>query len=264
MSSCSDVSNIAQRKERLTENNLILSSTFNYVKDKRESLFDDDFSIFRFRVESAGNLFTSISRALDLQRNSNGRYELFNVPFSQFIKTEFDYVKHWDLGNKNVFAIRSFFGIAIPYGNSTNIPFAKSFFAGGPNDIRAWTAYNLGPGRSQSTDEFNEANMKITLSAEQRFNLVGRFNGAIFIDAGNIWNALDDVEDKRATFDGLQSLEDIAVGSGFGIRYDFSFFVLRLDVGFKTYDPSRPLGSRWFKDYNFGNAVYNIGINYPF
>ena len=259
-----DVSNIAQRKERLTENNLILSSTFNYVKDKRESLFDDDFSIFRFRVESAGNLFTSISRALDLQRNSDGRYELFNVPFSQFIKTEFDYVKHWDLGNKNVFAIRSFFGIAIPYGNSTNIPFAKSFFAGGPNDIRAWTAYNLGPGRSQSTDEFNEANMKITLSAEQRFNLVGRFNGAIFIDAGNIWNALDDVEDERATFDGLQSLEDIAVGSGFGIRYDFSFFVLRLDVGFKTYDPSRPLGSRWFKDYNFGNAVYNIGINYPF
>lgn len=116
-----------------------------------------------------------------------------------------------------------FIGIAIPYGNSTNIPFAKSFFAGGPNDIRAWTAYNLGPGSSQTTDEFNEANFKITLSAEQRFNLVGRFNGAVFVDAGNIWNALDDVEDDRATFDSLQSLEDIAIGSGFGIRYDFSF-----------------------------------------
>lgn len=259
-----DVNNISQRKDRLTEDNLILSSSFNYVKDQRENLFDNDFSIFRFRVEVAGNLLTNLSKALNLNRNSNGKYEIFGVPYSQFVKTEFDYVKHWDLGKKNVFAIRSYFGIAIPYGNSDNIPFAESFFGGGPNDIRAWTAYNLGPGSSLSTNEFNEANMKITLSAEQRFNLIGRFNGALFIDAGNIWNVLDNVEDKNATFDGLNSLENIALGSGFGLRYDFSFFVLRLDVGFKTYDPSRPLGNRWFKDYNFANAVYNIGINYPF
>ncbi|MEY8847859.1 BamA/TamA family outer membrane protein [Psychroserpens sp. XS_ASV72] len=259
-----DVSNIAQRKDRLTENNLILSSSFNYVKDRRESLFDNDFSILRFRVETAGNLLSNLSKVFDLNKNSNGKYEVFNVPFSQFIKTEFDYVKHWDLGKKKVFAIRSYFGIAIPYGNSDNIPFAESFFGGGPNDIRAWTAYNLGPGSSISTNEFNEANMKITLSAEQRFNLVGRFNGAIFVDAGNIWNVLDDVEDEQAVFSGFDSLKNIAVGSGFGLRYDFSFFVLRLDLGFKTYDPSRSLGNRWFKDYNFSNAVYNIGINYPF
>ncbi len=259
-----DVNNISQRKDRLTEDNLIFSSSFNYIKDRRENLFDNDFSILRFRVETAGNLLTSLSKTLNLNKNSNGKYEIIGVPFSQFIKTEVDYVKHWDLGKKNVFAIRSYFGVAIPYGNSDNIPFAESFFAGGPNDIRAWTAYNLGPGSSLSTNEFNEANMKITLSAEQRFNLVGRFNGAIFLDAGNIWNVLDDVEDKEATFEGFSSLKNIAIGSGFGVRYDFSFFVLRLDVGFKTYDPSRPNGSRWFKDYNFGNAVYNIGINYPF
>ena len=259
-----DVNNISQRKDRLTEDNLIFSTSFNYVKDRRENLFDNDFSIFRFRVETAGNLFTSLAKPLNLSKNDNGKYEILGVPFSQFIKTEFDYVKHWDLGKKNVLAIRSYFGIAIPFGNSDNIPFAESFFAGGPNDIRAWSAYNLGPGSSLSTNEFNEANMKITLSIEQRFNLVGRFNGAIFVDAGNIWNVLDDVEDKAATFEGLSSLENIAVGSGFGLRYDFSFFVLRLDAGLKTYDPSRPPGSRWFKDYNFGNAVYNIGINYPF
>ena len=259
-----DINNISQRKDRLTEDNLIFSTSFNYVKDHRENLFDNDFSIFRFRVETAGNLFTSLAKPLNLSKNDNGKYEILGVPFSQFIKTEFDYVKHWDLGKKNVLAIRSYFGIAIPFGNSDNIPFAESFFAGGPNDIRAWSAYNLGPGSSLSTNEFNEANMKITLSIEQRFNLVGRFNGAIFIDAGNIWNVLDDVEDKNATFEGLSSLENIAVGSGLGLRYDFSFFVLRLDVGFKTYDPSRPTGTRWFKNYNFGNAVYNIGINYPF
>ncbi|WP_321262250.1 BamA/TamA family outer membrane protein [Psychroserpens sp.] len=259
-----DVNNISQRKDRLTENNLIFSSSFNYVKNRRESLFDNDFSIIRLRLEVAGNLLSNISRAFNLPRNDDGRYEVFGVPFSQYVKTEVDYVKHWDLGRKNVLAVRSYFGIAIPYGNSNNIPFAESFFAGGPNDIRAWTAYNLGPGSSFSTNEFNEANFKITLSAEQRFNILGRLNGALFVDAGNIWNVFDNVEDDRATFDGFQSLEDMAVGSGFGLRYDFGFFVLRGDIGFRTYDPSRPLGTRWFKDYNFSNAVYNIGVNYPF
>jgi len=258
------VNNIKQRKDRLTEDNLIFSTSFNYVKNRRENILDREFSIIKLRLELAGNLLSSISGVFNLDRNQNSKYEVFGVPFSQFVKAEVDYVKHWDLGRKNEFAIRSYVGIAIPYGNSDNIPFAKSFFAGGPNDIRAWTAYNLGPGSSLSTNEFNEANLKITLSAEQRFNILGRFNGAVFVDAGNIWNVFDNVDDEDATFDSFNSLKDIAIGSGFGIRYDFSFFVLRGDIGFKTYDPSRALGNRWFKDYNFGNAVYNIGVNYPF
>jgi len=259
-----NVNNIKQRKDRLTEDNLIFSTSFNYIKDKRDNLYDRDFSIFRTRVELAGNLLANLSGVFNLSENDNGQYTVFGVPFSQFAKLELDYVKHWDLGNKNEFAVRSFFGIAIPYGNSNNIPFSRSFFGGGPNDIRAWSAYNLGPGSSKSTDEFNEANMKITLSAEQRFNILGRFYGAAFIDAGNIWNVFDDVNEPARTFDSLSSLKDIAIGSGFGVRYDFSFFVLRFDVGFKTYDPSLELGNRWFKNYNFTNAVYNIGINYPF
>ncbi|MGC6432313.1 MAG: BamA/TamA family outer membrane protein [Jejuia sp.] len=258
------VSAINERQDRLTEDNLILSTSFSFIKDNRLNLLDEDFSIFRFRIESAGTLLANTSRLLGLEKDSEGRYKLLNVAFSQYVKTEFDYVKRWDLGKKNIFAIRSFFGIAIPYGNSDNIPFAKSFFAGGANDNRAWTAYALGPGSSESTDEFNEANLKIALSAEQRFNLFGDLNGALFVDAGNIWNVLDDVEDTRATFSGLNSLEDIAVGSGFGLRYDFSFFLFRFDVGFKTYDPSYRDQNRWFNDYNFKNAVYNIGINYPF
>lgn len=258
------VSAIDERKDRLTEDNLILSTSFSFIKDNRRNLLDENFSIFRFKLESAGTLLANASRLLGLQKDSDDRYELFDVAFSQYIKTELDYVKRWDLGKQNIFAIRSFFGIAIPYGNSTNIPFAKSFFAGGANDNRAWTAYALGPGSSETTDEFNEANLKIALSAEQRFNLFGDLNGALFVDAGNIWNVLDDVEDNRATFSGLNSLEDIAIGSGFGLRYDFSFFLFRFDVGFKTYDPSYQDTNRWFNDYNFKNAVYNIGINYPF
>ena len=258
------VNNIKERKDRLTEDNLIFATSFSYIKDKRESLVDETFSIFRFKLESAGNLLTTTSKLIGLNKNNDNRYELFGVSYSQYIKTEFDYIKHWDICRKNVIAIRSFFGIAIPYGNSNSIPFSKSFFAGGANDNRAWTAYNLGPGSSDSNNEFNEANMKIALSLEHRFNLFGNLNGALFVDAGNIWNVLDNVEDDRATFSSFSSLKDIAIGSGFGLRYDFSFFVFRFDVGFKTYDPFYKDENRWFNDYNFSNAVYNIGINYPF
>ncbi|WP_299396278.1 BamA/TamA family outer membrane protein [uncultured Gelidibacter sp.] len=260
----STISNIDQRKTRLTENNLIISSSFNYVKNRRENIFDNDFSIVRFRVEFAGNILSSLANIAGATKNANDRYDIFGVAFSQYTKTELDYVKYWDLGKKNVLAVRSYFGIAVPYGNSENIPFSKSFFAGGPNDNRAWTAYNLGPGSLKSTNEFNEANFKLHFSAEQRFNLFGSLFGAFFVDAGNIWNVFDNVTDDAQTFDGFSSLKDIAVGSGFGLRYDFSFFVLRGDIGFKTYDPSYNLGDRWFKDYNFSNAVFNIGINYPF
>ncbi len=258
------VNNIKERKDRLTEDNLIFATSFSYIKDKRESLVDETFSIFRFKLESAGNLLTTTSKLIGLNKNNDNRYELFGVSYSQYIKTEFDYIKHWDIGRNNVIAIRSFFGIAIPYGNSNSIPFSKSFFAGGANDNRAWTAYNLGPGSSDSNNEFNEANMKIALSLEHRFNLFGNLNGALFVDAGNIWNVLDNEDDPNATFTNFKSLKDIAIGSGFGLRYDFGFFVFRGDIGFKTYDPSYKTANRWFNDYNFGNAVYNIGINYPF
>ena len=259
-----DINNISQRKQRLTENNLIFASNFSYIKNKRESVLDNDFSTLRMKLEFAGNLLANISKLTGAKKNANDQYEIFDVAFSQYIKTEIDYVKYWDLGNKNIVAARSYFGIAIPYGNSSNIPFSKSFFAGGPNDNRAWSAYNLGPGSSKTTNEFNEANLKINLSIEHRFNILGNFNAAVFVDAGNIWNVLDDVEDESAVFSGIDSLKDIAVGSGFGLRYDFTYFVLRGDIGFKTYDPSYDLGDRWLKDYNFNNAVYNIGINYPF
>ncbi len=259
-----EVNNIKERKERLTENNLIISSIYNLTYDERTNLFDEDFFIFRFKLELAGNLLATGSELLGFQRNRNDRFELFGVSYSQYVKTEFEYTKHWDLGKKNVFAMRSFLGVAIPYGNSNSIPFSKSFFAGGPNDNRAWTAYSLGPGSSDTTNEFNEANLKLALSAEQRFNIFEDLNGAIFVDVGNIWNVLDNTTTEGAVFNSFNSLKDIAVGSGFGLRYDFSFFVFRFDIGFKTYDPFYGTQNRWFNDYNFSNAVYNIGINYPF
>ena len=259
-----EINDIRERRIRLTEDNLIFASNFSYILNKKENIYDEDFSRLRLKIESAGNFLQGISRLTSLEKDESGRYRISGVNFSQYIKTEIDYIKHWDLGSENVFAIRAFGGIAIPYGNSNSVPFSRSFFAGGANDNRAWQAYSLGPGSSGGRNEFNEANLKIATSAEYRYNLFGSLNSAFFVDIGNIWNALDVVKEEAATFTSLSDLEDIAVGSGFGLRYDFDFFVLRFDVGFKTYDPSRLKGNRWFKDYNFANAVFNVGINYPF
>jgi len=258
------VRNIQERKSRLVQDNFILASNFNYTRNSRENTFDTNFSIFRVKFELAGNLLYAASKLLDLENNSEGAYKVSGVPFSQYIKSEIDHIKLWNLGRSNVLALRSFLGLAIPVGNATSIPFSKSFFAGGSNDNRAWTAYNLGPGSSDNNNEFNEANMKLAFSLEYRYNIFRNLNGAFFVDAGNIWNVLDDVTETKATFNNIKSLEDIAIGSGIGLRYDFSFFILRLDTGFKTYEPTFGNKNRWLNNFNFSNAVYNIGINYPF
>ena len=258
------LNDIGERKTRLTEDNLIFATNFSYILNKKENIYDEDFSRLRVKLEAAGNILSAVSKLTNIKKNQDGRYSIFGVNFSQYIKTEIDYIKHWDLGSENVFAIRTFGGIAIPYGNSNSIPFIRSFFAGGPNDNRAWQPYDLGPGSSGGRNEFNEANMKIALSAEFRYNLFGALNSAVFIDAGNIWNVLDVVEEEASTFTSFADLQELAIGSGFGLRYDFDFFVLRFDMGFKTYNPARAAGNRWFTDYNLANAVFNVGINYPF
>ncbi|CAM3301225.1 BamA/TamA family outer membrane protein [Zobellia roscoffensis] len=258
------VSRIEERRQRLTENNLIFASNYTFNLNNRKGITDNNFFQFRFKLESAGNALSLLSNIIPFNENDNEDQLVFGVPYSQYIKTEFDYVKYWSISRSNVLAFRSFFGIAIPYGNSDNIPFVRSYFAGGANDIRAWSPYSLGPGRTDAINDFNEANLKIGLNLEYRFPVIGNLKGALFADAGNIWNVFDNVEDPEATFTSLKSLEDIALGTGFGLRYDFTYFVLRADLGFKTYNPAEETAKRWFRDYNFANSVLQIGINYPF
>ncbi|MGB5554191.1 MAG: BamA/TamA family outer membrane protein, partial [Flavobacteriaceae bacterium] len=257
------VTQIEERRQRLTENNLIFASNYTLNTNNRNGLTDNSFYKFRWKFESAGNLLSSLSYLVPFDQKDN-KLLVFNVPYSQYVKTEFDYIKYWDLKKTNVLAFRSFFGIAVPYGNSANIPFVRSYFGGGSNDNRAWYPYSLGPGKTQAINDFNEANLKIALNLEYRFHVVGDINGALFADAGNIWNVFDNVDDPNATFNGVSSLADIALGSGFGIRYDFTYFLFRVDLGFKTYNPAEEASKRWFRDYNFANSVLQIGINYPF
>ena len=259
-----EVQRIEERRDRLTENNLIVSSQFTFTKNNKKEITDPDFYQFRMTLESAGNLVGMLSKILPLETQTDGTKLLAGVPFAQYFKTEFDYIKHWSIGRDQSMAIRGFGGIAIPYGNANTVPFARSYFAGGSNDNRAWNAYALGPGSTDNTNDFNEANFKLAFNIEYRFPLIGSFKGALFADAGNIWNALDGVNDPKRSFQNFSSLKQIALGSGFGVRYDFDYFVFRIDLGFKTYDPSQMISKRWFRDYNFANSVINIGINYPF
>ena len=258
------IQSINERKNRLTENNLIIASSYNFSKTTKTNLLDNNFYLIRTKLESAGNILSLIADASNQPLGPNGNKTFFDIEFSQYIKSEFEFIKHFDLRNNIVFATRTFFGIAIPYGNSNSIPFARGYFGGGSNDNRAWRPYGLGPGSSGNKNDFNEANMKILLNAELRFKMFGKLKGALFVDAGNIWNVLDNVEDEDFVFDGVESLKDIAIGSGFGIRYDFGFVVARFDFGFKTYNPAYEDGKRWFREYNFSNTVFNVGINYPF
>ncbi|MFD1603676.1 BamA/TamA family outer membrane protein [Flavobacterium artemisiae] len=259
-----EVESIEERRIRLTENDFILATNYTFTKTTKKDLADNTFYQIRAKIESAGTLLSAVSAIGNLPKNARGNYEIFNLEYSEYIKTEFDYIKHWDFGKEKVLAVRSFFGIAIPFGNSNYIPFSRSYYAGGSNDNRAWQPYALGPGSTNAVNDFNEANMKIALSGEFRFKIFGDVKGAIFADAGNIWNVMDNVIDEKAKFNNLNDLEEIALGTGFGLRYDLSFFVIRLDLGFKTYNPAHAKGDRWFKEYNFGHSVLNFGINYPF
>ena len=257
-----DVNSILERKERLTENNLIVGSSISINRNTQENFLDEDFSQLRIKLEMVGNIFNEVLRGNNL--NSNGKVEISNILPSQYTKAEISYIKHLLLNKGDIIAFRAFSGVAIPYGNSDYIPFTRSYYAGGSNDNRAWKAYKLGPGSSNNINEFNEANFKIAFNLEYRSKISGKLNGAFFIDVGNIWNLNDNVNDSSMTFDSFSDLGELAIGSGVGLRYDLNFFVLRLDTGFKTYNPAREKSERWFNDFTLRKAVFNIGINYPF
>ncbi len=255
------IQNIKNRYNIITEDVLVPISAYTFTYNNSENYKDNDFSFFRARLVSSGNLTTLLSN----ERDENGTKTLLKTPIAQYIRTDLEYKKFWNVSLENVIAFRSFLGIAIPYKNSSTIPFSRSYFIGGPNDLRAWKIYDLGPGSTKSGLEYNVGNLKFISSLEYRFKVINSIKGALFIDAGNIWDINNSsVVSSDAKFNGFSSLKDIAVGTGFGIRYDLSFILLRLDIGFKTYEPYLDSGKKWFQHVNFTNNVYNFGISYPF
>ncbi|MDP6921350.1 MAG: BamA/TamA family outer membrane protein [Lutibacter sp.] len=253
--------NIKKRRDIITEDVLIPSMAYTFTFNNSEDYKDLDFSYFRIRLVSSGSLTSLLSQ----QENGDQTKTLFTIPIAQYVKTDLEYKKFWDLSFENVLAFRSFLGMAFPFHNSTSIPFSRSYFIGGPNDLRAWRIYDLGPGASQTGLEYNVGSLKFISSLEYRFKILNSLKGALFVDAGNIWDITgSDLISEEAKFKGLHSLKDIAVGTGIGIRYDLNFILLRLDLGLKTYEPYLKDSQKWFQHYDLRNAVYNFGISYPF
>ncbi|MFY7671273.1 BamA/TamA family outer membrane protein [Tenacibaculum sp. MEBiC06402] len=254
-----DNKNILNRYDIITSDFLIPEIAYAFTYNNQVNIKDNDFSYFRVRIANSGNVMGLLSN----QTNQNDQKTVFKIPVAQYFKTDIEYKKFWDLGQNNVIAHRTMLGAIITYNNSA-IPFSRSYFAGGSNDIRAWRTYDLGPGRRLPGLEYNIGSLKFLTSFEYRFDIAGNLKSAIFMDAGNIWDITNSsLVDEESRFSGLKSLTDMAVGTGFGIRYDFKFLVARLDLGFKVREPYLT-DKRWFQNFGFSNAVYNIGINYPF
>ena len=255
------VSDVDERNKILVEDSFVPVIGYSFVYNTRENVNDNNFSHFTTRLVSSGTFSNLVFR----NENEFGQKTFLDVPVAQYFKVEVEYKKYWELRDENILVFRTFIGAAIPYGNSSNVPFARSYSAGGSNEMRAWRTFDLGPGGELNNLEYKVGTFKIIGNIEYRFKLTDKFNSALFIDAGNIWDITDsNLVTEEGKFTSLSSLKYTAIGSGFGLRYDFGFLVFRFDIGFKTYEPYLSAGDRWFVNYNFGNAVYNIGINYPF
>ena len=251
--------NVNNRYNIITSNFIIPTIAYSFTYNNQANYKDNSFSFFKVRVANAGNFISLLSN----QKNTDGIKTISNTPIAQYFKTDIEYKRFWNTSRNSVLGFRTFLGAILAYGKS-DIPFTKSYFAGGSNDIRAWKTYELGLGSTSPGLEYNVGNFKFLTSLEYRFDLISNLKGALFIDAGNIWDITNSsFVDEKAKFNSLSSLKQIAVGSGFGARYDFNFLILRLDIGFKTHEPYLN-GNKWFKNFNFNHAVYNIGINYPF
>ena len=233
-----------------------------------------DFAFLRFNVETAGNLVNAANKVFNAE-SVNGQYQLFNVPYFQYLRSDMD-VRYYNIINvQNKFAYRVYVGLGYPYGNSGTLPYEKKFFSGGPNSIRAWSSRDLGPGSYVDTTtvpsifSFPNKNGDIKLEAniEYRFKVIWKMEAAIFLDAGNIWTINPEENKPGAEFQWNRFYREIALGTGIGTRFDFSFFLLRFDFGLKVRDPAMPEEERWlpvFRNFSFKDFHLNFGIGYPF
>ena len=250
---------------------MVSETNYSFIFNNQDIRRASDFFYFRFNAETAGNILAAISHQAERPKK-DGHYQLFGTEFAQYFKTDIDFRYYRMLYGDNSVVYRFFAGVGLPYGNSTALPFEKKYFAGGANSIRAWQVRSLGPGSfHEATDRSfpnRTADIKLEANLEYRFNLFWLMEGALFVDAGNIW-AIDDNDKREGALFRLNSFyDDIAVGTGFGLRFDFSFFIFRFDMGLKLRDPAEPPDKRWIplnRRFTFTDDVaFNIGIGYPF
>ena len=252
------------------DNKFIPSINYIFTFNNQKLYQLANHTYFKAKLETSGNLFQLLGQTGQLNQNPDKTYILFNRIFSQYAKFDMDIRRYLMLTKNNTLALRSFLGIGYPYGNSTALPIEKRFFAGGANSIRAWEAFELGPGSfAQSTDSINYStgDLKLEFNIEYRFKLFNTksyaLNSAIFVDGGNIWSIKEN-ELEGSLFSLNSFVPEIALGGGIGFRLDFDYFIIRLDIASILRDPSQPTGEQWVKNPFNGKIRYNLAIGYPF
>ncbi len=254
--------------ERSFDDFLITSSIYTmYFSNKKERR---NFFNVLFTTEIAGNILNWYSQATEREK-VDGSYQFFDNTFAQFWKTELDITFNQAVG-KDHLVYRLYGGLAHPYGNISVMPYIKQFYSGGASGIRAWSVKSLGPGSysAPSSRFHNEvADFKFEGNLEYRFKLFWVVEGAWFADFGNIWSLNPKDNRQGAQFDYKTFLSEIAIGTGLGFRFDFSFLIFRVDLGLKVKDPKEPVDKRWLwqskdnpLDYEYTSI--NFGIGYPF
>ncbi len=269
---------------------LITSTSFLYTYNNQDWNKVKDHNLFNFRVEYSGHILNMLADKFGLMEAEEGQpYKIFGNAFTQYTKLDLDYRYYFEYQNHQTLALRVFMGAGVAYGNSKAIPFQKQYFVGGSNDLRSFDAYSLGPGSYVGNDTtlYYSADLKFEVNMEYRFNIAGNFRGALFLEAGNIWDnrVYKDEDDKILRPKGVLSMDrfisDLALGSGLGIRYDFSFLVFRFDFGYPLYNPTdfytvpveegepeirigKNVSERWANKLRIDRVKLNIGIGYPF
>lgn len=260
--------------ERIIDRQLIFGPTYSYTYTNTMQRRKKNTFYYRGGIDFSGNITGLITGA---NVKNDKQVEIFNVPFSQFVKIENEFRHYFRLGKESQIASRLIVGAGFAYGNSEEMPFIKQFFIGGTNSIRAFRARSIGPGTYDNSvnagvflpDESGD--VKLEFNTEYRAQIYNFIKGAVFIDAGNIW-LMNDNPDKPGSKFSKDFLNELAVGTGVGLRFDFSFLVLRTDFAFPIRKPYLPDGQRWvLDDINFGsgtwrkeNLVFNLAIGYPF
>ncbi|NRT16942.1 outer membrane protein assembly factor BamA [Flavobacterium sp. 28A] len=259
---------------KVIEKQLIFGPTYSYTYTNTMEKRKKNTFYYNGKIDLSGNI-TGLATGANIKDGNTKK--IFDVPFSQFIKIENEFRHYLKLSEDSQIATRLIVGAGFAYGNSDQMPFIKQFFNGGTNSIRAFRARSIGPGTfdgSKTTNTFlpdQSGDVKLEFSTEYRAKIYGLVKGAVFLDAGNIWLLKDDPDKPGGKFS-KDFLNELAVGVGAGLRFDFSFLVLRTDLAFPIRKSYLADGNRWVLDkVSFGNGswrnenlVFNLAIGYPF
>lgn len=256
------------------EPQIIFGPSYTFIYTNQRTKTDRKYMFFRTSLETAGNALMAGFSLANIGKSTTLPYEILKKEFSEYVRGEFDLRGYYRLDNHSMFAGRSFFGIAIPYGNSTSVPFTKQFSVGGPTSLRGFQIREIGPGGYINSDYGSDAtigffnqtgDMKMEANLEMRFDIFKWFKGAIFTDMGNVWLLKKDPATPLGDFEFNRFWKEFAIDVGAGVRLDFNYFVIRLDYGIPIRNPSKPDGDRWgTHETNLGPGVFQLAVGYPF